>query len=64
MKLGKNVFTSKALFVLEKDILLNNVGSKYSLLMKFDQFMSLQKKKFYQKTLQKLVPGPLVFGKN
>ena len=32
--------------------------------MKFDQFMSLQKKKFYQKTLQKLVPGPLVFGKN
>ena len=27
-------------------------------------YVILQKKKFYQKTLQKLVPGTLVFGKN
>ena len=32
------------------------MGSKHSLLMKFGQFMSLQKKKIHQKILQKLWP--------
>ena len=32
-------------------ISLNNLGSKYILLMKFGQFMYLQKKKFHQKIL-------------
>ena len=36
---------------------LNNLGSKYSLLMKFGQLMSiLQKKKIHQNFLQKLQP--------
>ena len=44
-----------------KHILLNNVGSKHSLLVKFGQFMWYYKrkiviKKFYEK--RGLVPGP------
>ena len=48
----------------KKYVLLNNLGSKDNLLMKFDQFMSYYKrknfiKKLYTKTAaQKLVPGP------
>ena len=40
----------------KKKILLNKLGSKHSLLMKFDQFMSYYKKKNYQQILQKLGP--------
>ena len=41
------------------------MGSKHSLLMKFDQFMSYYKKKIVQKFYKILqVPGPFVFTKN
>ena len=48
-----------------KHILLSNLGSKYSLVMKFGQFMQYYKiilfiEKFYEKfyVTWKLVPGP------
>ena len=40
----------------KKYIALSNLGSKYSLFMKFGQFMSYYKRKFHQKILQKLRP--------
>ena len=51
---------------IKKNILLNNLGSKHSLLMKFGQFISYckkkKKKKNYQKIVQKL--HLFVFVKN
>ena len=43
-----------------KHILLNNLGSKQILVMKFGQFMQYYKKDFYQKILWKMWPGKLV----
>ena len=50
----------------KKFISLNNLGSKYSLLIKFGQFMSYYKKKKKKKKNEnwKLVSGPFVFEKN
>ena len=50
-------------------MLLNNLGSKHSLLMKFGQFMSYYKRKKFIKKLGKtgtwkLVPDPFVFTKS
>ena len=49
-----------------KHILLNNLRSKQSLVIKFDQFMQYYKrifffKKSYKKCCHKLVPGPFYF---
>ena len=49
--------------------MLNNLGSKHSLLMKFDQFVSYYKRKKISKNstktkTRKLVPGPFAFAKN
>ena len=43
------MMSSNAKALNKKYISLNNLASKYSLLMKFGQFMSLQKKKNHQK---------------
>ena len=41
-----------------KHILLKNLGSKHSLVIKFGQFMQYYKTKiFYQKILWKMLPG-------
>ena len=52
-----------------KHILLNNLGSKHSLVMKFGQFMQYYKITFLSKNSTKnmawkLVPGPFLFLKN
>ena len=52
-----------------KYISLNNLGSKYSLLMKFGQFLPHYKrknfiKKYYKNCGLKQVQGPFVFAKN
>ena len=52
-----------------KHILLNNLGSKRSLVMKFDQFIQYYKIIFLSKNFMKsvaweLVPGPFSFSKN
>ena len=53
----------------KKHILLNNLGSKQSLIMKFGQFMPYYKEKILSKNStktanRKLAPGPFVFAKN
>ena len=53
----------------KKHIVLNNLGGKYSLVMKFAQFMSYRKRKNFNKNSTKtatwkLVPGSFVFAKN
>ena len=50
----------------EKSVLQNNLGTKCSLVMKFGQFISYNKKYFYQKILQKnmafkLIPDSCVY---
>ena len=42
---------------IKQNILLNDMGSKHSLIMKFYQFIILQKKDFYQKIVWKMLPG-------
>ena len=49
--------SSKAKAQKKKYILLNNLDSKHSLVMKFSQFMSYYKRKLYQKIQQKILPG-------
>ena len=51
-----NFVTSSNASAKNKCILLNNVGSKHSLLMKWPGYVILEEKKFDQKILQKLHP--------
>ena len=61
--------SSNAKSWIEKYILLNNLSRKYSLLMKFGQFVQFYKrkvflKKFYKIMNWKLVQDPFLFLKN
>ena len=52
-----------------KHILLNNLGSKHNLVMKFSQFIQYYKSNFLSKNYMKivaweLVPGPFYFSWN